>query len=302
MPIVVGLGERRDAPQAGRRPYHVSEEEGRRDSPVRTAGNALGVGGVCGSLVMSSIFISYRRADTSASAGRLYDRLSETFGPERVFIDIDAMDAGVDFVARTEDVIAQSAVVLALIGPHWLKRDGLRRRPRLAEPQDFVRLGLEWALRHGVRVIPVLVEGARFPSAGSLPTSLRALARRNAIELTDERWRYYCDRLISAIERTIPPAEQKDSRTHAVQGRQTEVEKARRREAERVGRHKAVECPPEGTDPRGQATAVDGFPAPEPSPSPRPARAGRPAPQLVAGGPGWSASSPCLEVSSLRSR
>jgi hypothetical protein len=44
-----------------------------------------------------SVFISYRREDTSHLAGRLYDRLAARFGDANVFMDVDTLDPGVDF-------------------------------------------------------------------------------------------------------------------------------------------------------------------------------------------------------------
>jgi hypothetical protein len=72
---------------------------------------------------------------------------------------------------------------------------------RIADPSDFVRLEVETALRAAdVTVIPVLVEGARMPAPEQLPEELRPLARRNAIELSDLRWRYDCQRLMTALD------------------------------------------------------------------------------------------------------
>ena len=44
------------------------------------------------------IFISYRRADSAGYAGRIYDRLTAHFGEDAVFMDVDTIEAGVDFV------------------------------------------------------------------------------------------------------------------------------------------------------------------------------------------------------------
>ena len=44
---------------------------------------------------MPKIFISYRRDDSAAQAGRLYDRLEGHFGQGQVFMDVDAIKPGV---------------------------------------------------------------------------------------------------------------------------------------------------------------------------------------------------------------
>ena len=46
----------------------------------------------------NGIFISYRRDDTSGHAGRLFDRLSAHFGDEQIFMDIDHIEPGENFV------------------------------------------------------------------------------------------------------------------------------------------------------------------------------------------------------------
>jgi hypothetical protein len=147
------------------------------------------------------IVLNYRREDTSAHAGRLYDDLADQFGGDQVFMDIDAIEPGVDFAEVIEDAVGSASVFLSVIGPRWLSTvdaKGVRRLDRL---DDFVRLEIEAALRPEVRVIPVLVQNATMPTSEELPQSLAPLARRNAIELRDNSWRYDVGRLIETIER-----------------------------------------------------------------------------------------------------
>src|SRR5262245_52503619 len=151
---------------------------------------------------MPFVFLNYRRTDTAGHAGRLYDRLSERFGQERIFMDIDAIRPGDDFVARLEEVVASCDLMVALIGRDWLGTGRrILKRGRLHEPNDFVRIELHAALERGVHVIPVLVEGAPMPTPSQLPSDIAALARRQAFELSDARWRSDCDRLLAVIER-----------------------------------------------------------------------------------------------------
>src|SRR5678816_4184658 len=100
------------------------------------------------------IFISYRREDAAADAGRLADHLSARFGKDRVFLDVDTIDPGTDFVQALHASLEQTAAVLIVIGPRWssvTSADGARR---LDSPSDFVRLEVEAALG---RTIPVAV-------------------------------------------------------------------------------------------------------------------------------------------------
>jgi hypothetical protein len=147
------------------------------------------------------IFVNYRREDSSGQAGRLYDALTQRFGADRVFMDIDTIEPGLDFAEVIDKTIGSVEVFLALIGPRWFGAPDAQGTPRLEKPDDFVRLEIEAALRPDVRVIPVLVAGAVMPSSDRLPPSLAALARRNAVEVRDTSWRSDIERLIGALER-----------------------------------------------------------------------------------------------------
>jgi hypothetical protein len=149
------------------------------------------------------VFISYRREETAGHAGRLYDAMSSRFGNGNVFMDVD-MAPGVDFVQRIKDAVGGCHVLLVIIGPRWSTITNGTIAPRLADPDDFVRLEVEEGLRRAdVTVIPVLVGGARMPDPSELPRELHSLSRRNALELSDTRWRYDVDRLLTTLDRLI---------------------------------------------------------------------------------------------------
>jgi hypothetical protein len=148
------------------------------------------------------IFLSYRRSDTAGYAGRLADDLAEHFGAEEVFRDIGRIEAGSDFVDALDHALASAKVVLVLIGRDWLDEvDGDGRR-RLDDDRDFVRREVAAALaRDDVTVFPVLLQKASMPEAAELPEPLRALARRQAIEISESRWRHDLLRLVRAIRK-----------------------------------------------------------------------------------------------------
>jgi len=127
------------------------------------------------------IFVSYRRQESRDFAGRLSDRLADRFGEGKVFIDVDAMEPGVDWREEIFRAVAACKVLLAVIGPGWLTTADERGRRRLDDPDDIVRLEIEAALARDVRVIPILVEGAVMPGRDDLPESLAGLVHRNAL-------------------------------------------------------------------------------------------------------------------------
>ena len=149
---------------------------------------------------MANVFISYRREDAAGHAGRLCDRLTARFGHARVFMDLQDIAPGQDFAQSIDDTIAACQCVVVVIGPRWL--ENLQQRAPGGE--DFVQHEIAAALRRSVTIIPVLVGGARMPSAGQLPAELAALGHRNALEVRDERFDEDAARLADAVGAHVP--------------------------------------------------------------------------------------------------
>lgn len=153
------------------------------------------------------VFISYRREDSPGHAGRMYDRLRNRFGTDSVFWDIE-LEPGSDFVQAIEDAVGSCEVLVAVIGRFWIDAKDTDGRRRLENPEDFVRLEIETALRRNVLVIPVLVFGATMPRSAELPEGLlRNLARKNALEISDRRFDDDVDRLMRILEKVLTGAE-----------------------------------------------------------------------------------------------
>lgn len=152
---------------------------------------------------MSRIFISYRRDDTAGHAGRLFDRLCARLGKDSVFMDVEGIEAGLDFVEAIEAAVGSCDVLLAVIGRAWLDIRDSQGRRRLDDPRDFIRLETATALARHVRVIPVLVEGAAMPVEEVLPEILQPLARRQAVDLRDSRWEADIENLMQVLERVL---------------------------------------------------------------------------------------------------
>ena len=110
-----------------------------------------------------NLFVTYRREDSAAYAGRLHDLLVEEFGDDHVFQDVAAIDPGEDFEVAIDAALDEADAVLVVIGPNWLapSADGL---PRLHDAEDYVRIEVSRSLAKSIRVVPVLVGGAALPS------------------------------------------------------------------------------------------------------------------------------------------
>jgi hypothetical protein len=153
--------------------------------------------------MFGKIFINYRRGDDPGYTGRLFDRLQEAFAPEQLFLDVDNIAPGLDFARVLDERIAESDVVLAVIGKGWIDARDAKGARRLDDPDDFVRIEIASALSQDKRVIPVLVGEAQMPRPEQLPDVLRPLARRNAVRLTHERFRVDMQSLIKGLQQAL---------------------------------------------------------------------------------------------------
>jgi hypothetical protein len=198
------------------------------------------------------IFISYRREETAYAAGWLFAQLADHFGDGQVFKDVDSIQLGDDFVEVITRAVGSCDVLLALIGDEWLTVTDEHGRRRLDDPDDFVRLEIEAALTRNVRVIPILVEGARMPRADELPDSLVRLVRRHALDLSPARFDFDTGRLLKVLDRTLAEvrAAQEDAAT-------TELPKAsERREQPEPGPTPSAPPPASALPPRGRSPRV----------------------------------------------
>ena len=153
---------------------------------------------------MATILLSYRRADSAAIAGRIYDRLVARYGKDMVFFDIDAIPAGADFRDHVRRTIERADAVVAIVGPAWLgPRDG---RARILDDDDPVRVEIEAALSAVVPVVPVLVGGARMPAAAEMPASLARFPYLNALGVdAGADFDHHVRRLVAALDAILGP-------------------------------------------------------------------------------------------------
>ena len=146
------------------------------------------------------VFISYRRSDTGGRAGRLRDVLANRFGDDHVFHDVTTLAPGTDFDEQITATIARCDAVLVVIGNRWLDETDATGRRRLDLTDDLVRHEVRTALSHGKRIVPVLVDDARLPSAHELPDDIAPMVRRHAVAVRDESWQQDVGQLIRGLE------------------------------------------------------------------------------------------------------
>ncbi len=152
---------------------------------------------------MPKIFISYRRDDSQHQADRLHSALSRKIPKRDIFIDVDNIPVGINFVQHLDQQVAQCDVLLALIGPDWLEaKNPQTGQRRLDDPKDFVRIEIASALKRGIPVAPILLDGAALPPEHSLPDDLKPLRLMNGVEVRRMTFDADAERLILGLDRT----------------------------------------------------------------------------------------------------
>jgi hypothetical protein len=184
-----------------------------------------------------SVFISYRRRDSVAHVHALHGRLAAALGSEHVFMDVDDIGLGTDFMHAIQHALDGCELLIAVIGPGWAGGETTGER-RIDRPDDVVRLEIAEALRGGLKVVPLFVGGVEAASPETLPEDLRGLEQRQGFSVRDDRFADDMELFVQRICRELSVARQPaDTRAPA---------------GARVGR----ETPPFGLDLARLATAV----------------------------------------------
>ena len=135
----------------------------------------------------TSLFLNYRRDDSQDITDRIHDRLRQEFGVDRVIKDLDSTTRSNDLRLAREEILSSCRVMLTVIGKQWLSLTDEIGRRRIDNVDDPVRQEIETALKIGIRVIPILVDGALPPRPTDLPRCLENLAYAQMINLRPDR-------------------------------------------------------------------------------------------------------------------
>jgi hypothetical protein len=149
------------------------------------------------------VVMLYRRADSAAITGRIYDRLVARYGADAVFMDVYSIPLAVDWRQRVKKMSLEGGAIVVVIGSNWLGKlpDG---HVRINDADDPVRTELELALVAHIPIFPVLVEGAGMPSAAELPDSLKEFSNINAATVATGRdFDLHMAQLIDALDRRL---------------------------------------------------------------------------------------------------
>lgn len=151
------------------------------------------------------IFISYRRKDLAGAtvAELLYDAIRKRFGGKQVFMDIGSLRGGDPFREDIASALASCRTLIVVIGPQWLDAADEQGRRRLDDPSDIVRWEILTAIKRGILVIPVLVQGTPLPREEELPDDLKPLSGYQAVVIQRGKMDEYVDDLVRLLRRKL---------------------------------------------------------------------------------------------------
>jgi tetratricopeptide (TPR) repeat protein len=153
---------------------------------------------------MPKIFISFRNGDEPFAASMIYRELGRAFGFDAVFRSTNSLRPGAKWAPEIWRALAESEIVVAVIGPHWLSIVDDSGRPRIRQRFDWVRREIAHALTTGKHLIPVLVGGAKRPAAQELPESLVKLANHQSVPLDHRNVAIGIDALVDGMRQLVP--------------------------------------------------------------------------------------------------
>lgn len=148
-----------------------------------------------------AVFINYRTGDGEHLAELVYDRLSAAFGPGQVFLDHRSIAPAANYPRALRDGLRGCAVLLALIGPHWLR---LQRERAVAGTPDWTNWEIAEALTRAIPVLPVLREGTAWPAPADLPGEVADLALCQYRGYDPRRSDQDLEQIVRAVRQLVP--------------------------------------------------------------------------------------------------
>jgi small GTP-binding protein len=138
-------------------------------------------------------------------------------------MDVEGISPGDNFVGAIRGEIERSTLLLAIIGKDWCIAAGEDGAFRLDQREDLVRREVLTAFNNGVRIVPVLVNGATMPKENDLPAALRLLIKLNAISIQDDSFEEGMKRLLDVARLSAIISERRESERQPLPKPQSQV-------------------------------------------------------------------------------
>jgi len=150
------------------------------------------------------LFLSYRREDSAGDARSIFSVLTQYFGADNIFFDVNSIAAGERFEFELRHALNDCAVFIPVIGFSWLRL--LKDRLHDGEP-DYVRMEVETALELQVPIIPVVLSrDGRMPAVprpNELPAPMVDLFAYQIHAVSHERFERDVTDLVAAIRAQV---------------------------------------------------------------------------------------------------
>ncbi|MGR7025559.1 4a-hydroxytetrahydrobiopterin dehydratase [Geodermatophilus sp. URMC 62] len=147
-----------------------------------------------------TFFVSYRRDDASAEAGRIAQAVRESFGRNQVFLDTSGIEAGERWPDELQKALRDANVLITVIGPDWLRLGDEYGTRRIDEPNDWVRREVEEFLQAKKKIVPVYVRGSKPFPADKVPDTITGFASIQGLELRRDYWDHDIKLLLSLLK------------------------------------------------------------------------------------------------------
>lgn len=149
---------------------------------------------------LKSVFISYRRRDSSPIARWLGETIRQNFGRASVFIDTGAIESGDEWPKQIALALKKASVFIVIIGPEWLRAQDKFFKRRIDDPTDWVRKEIIYAIQTKLPIIPLLVLNGELPAPAALPKELKPLTKYQALEFRETQSETDIEQLLDRLE------------------------------------------------------------------------------------------------------
>lgn len=151
---------------------------------------------------MHEIFVNYRTNDAHDAAFAIQADLVHRFGEDKVFFASRSLSHAEPFPEAMIREAVKSRVLLAVIGPDWLKRDERGRR-LVDDEKDWVRKEITAALDAGTVVIPILVGRRTERLPADLPAEIKDLVNFNYCRFDHREAQTQLPQIAAAVQEVV---------------------------------------------------------------------------------------------------
>jgi formylglycine-generating enzyme required for sulfatase activity len=123
-------------------------------------------------------------------------------------MDIREIGPGLPWRKVLDEALEDCGALLVVIGRGWVDAKDTKGKRRLENPRDTLRREVAEALIRGVRVFPLLVNGAVMPDEDLLPDDIQDLIDLQGYELTVRHWPEDVAKLIAILKQLPALAEE----------------------------------------------------------------------------------------------